>query len=110
MDRDVNLATPLTLTQVCAVLEKLQGHPVSRSTVSNYSVRAGDSEALVPPSIRAGKGRGRWDRARLYSVADVVILWWLFKLKEDGLEVRKFFRAVKWLREHMPEVLRLCDG
>src|ERR1700682_493918 len=101
----VTLNTSLTLTQVCALLEKRRGESVPRSTVSNYSVRVGEFEALVPPSKRSGHGRGRWDKSRLYSVSDVVLLWWVFTLKEQGLEVRKFFRAVAWVREHMHEGL-----
>jgi len=100
----VTLDTALSLTQVCALLQKLGHTHVSRSGISYYGSRTTEFEALVPPSKRAGTGKGRWNN-RLYSVSDVVLLHWLHQLKRQGLEVRKFYRAVNWLRDKMPQAL-----
>lgn len=99
------LDTALSLTQVCRLLEKLGGTSVSRSLVNYYGTRVGNFEALVPASKRKAEGRGRGKNMRFYSVADVVLLRWLLQLARQGLAVRKFYRAVAWLRAHMPEAL-----
>ena|ERR1700730_6133562 len=98
------LDTVLTLTQVCRLVERLEGVPVSRSLVNYYGTRIGSFEALVPAS-RKGRGRGRGTNMRLYSVVDVVLLRWLIQLARQGLEVRKFYKAVSWVRDHIPDVL-----
>jgi hypothetical protein len=99
------LDTVLNLAQVCRLLENLEGRPVSRSLVNYYGTRVGNFEALVPASKRKHEGRGRGRNMRLYSVTDVVLLRWLIQLAKHGLEVRKFYRAVSWLRDHIPEAL-----
>jgi hypothetical protein len=101
--RLATLETTLTLTQVCRLLEKL-GVSSTRSLVNYYSTRIGTFEPLVTAQ-RNGKGRGRGKNMRLYSVADVVLLRWLFQLAGQGLAVRKFYNAIVWLRKHLPEAL-----
>jgi len=99
------LDVSLSLAQVCRLLERLEGRPVSRTGVTQYAERVNDKEPLVKPSKRISEGRGRGDNERTYSAGDVVLLRWLLQLKREGLEVRRFFKAVDWLRKKLPEVL-----
>jgi len=94
----------LTLTQVCRLLERLEAGPFSRSLINYYGTRIAGFEPLVTAS-RKGGGRGSGRNTRLYSVADVVLLRWLLQLARQGLAVRKFYRAVEWLRKNMPEAI-----
>ncbi len=93
------------MSQVCRVLEKLEGVSVSRSLVDYYGKKVGEFEPLVPGKPRRGQGRGRGKNMREYSVTDVVLLRWLIQLARQGLAVRKFYKAIAWLRERMPEAL-----
>ena len=77
---------------------------MSRSLVNYYGTRVGTFEPLVTAS-RKHEGKGRGMNMRHYSVADVVLLRWLLQLARQGLAVRKFYKAVVWLREHMPEAV-----
>jgi hypothetical protein len=71
-----------------------------------YGLRVQDFRPLVVPRKRnPGKRRGNGKNAFTYSVSDVVLLRWLFELSDKGLAVRKFYSAMIWLREHMPDAL-----
>lgn len=67
---------------------------------------------LVSASGRT-KQRGRIK----YSYADIVLLSWLFRMKEEGLPVNRFRRGISYLRKRLPklhqspkDMILLTDG
>ena len=52
---------------------------------------------MLQMQSRFTKQRGR----RKYSYADVVLLSWLFRMKQEGLPVNRFRRGIAYLREFL---------
>jgi hypothetical protein len=106
MSEPITLETRVSLTRVMRLLEKLTKKRPSRSSIKYYGHRSGAFRALVvakKEGPRKGKGNGK--NTCTYSVADVVLLRWLLELTDKGLAVRKFYKAIDWLRDHIPEAL-----
>jgi hypothetical protein len=104
------LSRRLTLLQVMRLLKRLTNKSLTRSAIKYYGLRVQGFRPLVPPEKkRRGKGRGQGDNLCTYSVTDVVLLRWFVELREQGLAVRKFYRAINWLRAHIPEALNDPD-
>lgn len=100
------LRTRVSLTQVLTLLERLTRRRVSRSLIKYYGQRATPYKPLVVARKKnRGNGRGNGGNTCTYSVADVVLLRWLIELTAKGLEVRKFYKAIAWLRVHVPDAL-----
>jgi hypothetical protein len=106
MPGTTNLDTRVSLTQVMRLLEKLTKKRVSRSLIKYYGLKIEPFKPLVvAQKENPGNGRGKGKNTCTYSVTDVVMLRWLVELRRKGLAVRKFYKAIFWLREHIPEAL-----
>lgn len=106
MPKATNLRTRVSLTQVMTLLERLTGRRVSRSLIKYYGQK--DKPLVVARKKNPknpGNGRGNGGNTCTYSVTDVVLLRWLIELTAKGLEVRKFYKAIAWLRVHIPDAL-----
>ena len=98
-----------TAKDVQAILRQLTGNQEKIGlALLNYYARTD----LVAASGRT-KQRGR---AR-YSYADVVLLCWLFRMKNEGLPVNRFRRGIAYLRKRLPklyshpkDMILLTDG
>ncbi|RME60377.1 MAG: hypothetical protein D6780_03500 [Candidatus Dadabacteria bacterium] len=63
----------------------------------NYYARTN----LVPPT-----GKDEYRGRRKYSYNDLILLCWLFRMKEEGLPVNRFRRGLDYLRKHLPKLLK----
>ncbi|MDK2464140.1 MAG: MerR family transcriptional regulator [Candidatus Korarchaeota archaeon] len=75
-------------------ISQLLGIPLSR-------LHYWDKTGVVKPSIRPARGRGS---RRLYSYEDLVALEVVLQLRESGLPLQRVRRAVRFLRQHHPEL------
>lgn len=98
-----------TAKQVQAILRALTGNKEKIGlALLNYYSRTD----LVSANGRQ-KHRGRLK----YSYADVVLLSWLFRMKQEGLPVNRFRRGIAYLRKRLPrlyqnpkDMIMLTDG
>jgi hypothetical protein len=106
MPQTTSLDARITLTQVMRLLKKLTKKPVSRSSIKYYGLRIQGFRPLVKAKKEnPGNGKGNGKNTCTYSVTDVVLLRWFAELTDKGLAVRKFYSAIGWLRDHIPEAL-----
>ena len=98
-----------TAKEVQGVLRILTGNDEKIGlALLNYYARTD----LVSATGRT-KQRGRTK----YSYADIVLLSWLFRMKEEGLPVNRFRRGIAYLRKRLPklyqnpkDMILLTDG
>jgi hypothetical protein len=98
-----------TAKEVQGILRTLTGNEEKIGlALLNYYARTD----LVGATGRT-KQRGRVK----YSYADVVLLSWLFRMKEEGLPVNRFRRGIAYLRKRLPklyqspkDMILLTDG
>lgn len=98
-----------TAKEVQGILRALTGNEEKIGlALLNYYARTD----LVGATGRT-KQRGRVK----YSYADVVLLSWLFRMKEEGLPVNRFRRGIAYLRKRLPklyqspkDMILLTDG
>lgn len=98
-----------TAKEVQSILRSLTGSQEKIGlALLNYYARTD----LVGASGRT-KQRGR----AKYSYADVVLLCWLFRMKNEGLPVNRFRRGIAYLRKRLPklysqpkDMILLTDG
>lgn len=112
MDSKDNLRTlerEFSAKEVQSVLRTVTGN-VDKIGLAllNYYARTD----LVPATGRM-KQRGR----NKYSYADLVLLSWLFRMKNEGLPVNRFRRGIAYLRKRLPklyehpkDMVMLTDG
>lgn len=74
----------------------------------NYYSR---TDLVCPTGQTRQRGRSK------YSYADIVLLGWLFRLKQQGLAVNRFRRGIAYLRKRLPklhqnpkDMLLITDG
>ncbi len=98
-----------TAKQVQAILRRLTGGAEKIGlALLNYYARTN----LVPCT---GKSLNR-GRAK-YSYSDLILLCWLFRMKNEGLPVNRFRRGIDYLRKRLPrlhkqptDMVLLTDG
>lgn len=92
------LEREFTAKEVQTILRTLTGGAEKIGlALLNYYARTN----LVPTT---GKGVSR-GRAK-YSYSDVVLLCWLFRMKNEGLPVNRFRRGIDYLRKKIPNLMR----
>lgn len=95
--------------EVQAVLRTLTGNTEKIGlALLNYYSR---TDLVGPSGGTRQRGRAK------YSYADVVLLSWLFRLKQQGLAVNRFRRGIAYLRKRLPklhqnpkDMLLITDG
>ena len=103
------LEREFTAKEVQAILRRLTGGVEKIGlALLNYYARTN----LVPTTGKT-KSRGR----KKYGYPDLVLLCWLFRMKEEGLPVNRFRRGIDYLRKHLPrlhknpqDMVLLTDG
>jgi hypothetical protein len=104
------LTRRFTLKQVMRLLKTLTNRSPTRTAIKYYGLKVQGFKPLVKPQkVKPGKGRGQGDYLCTYSVTDVVLLRWFFDLREKGLSVRKFYKAIDYLYDRIPEALEDPD-
>ncbi len=95
--------------QVQAILRALTGNneKIGLALLNYYS----RTDLVCPSGGTRQRGRSK------YSYADVVLLTWLFRLKQQGLAVNRFRRGIAYLRKRLPklhqspkDMLLITDG
>lgn len=87
-----------TAKEVQAILRKLsKGHEKIGLALLNYYARTN----LVPPT-----GEGFIRQRRKYSYSDLILLCWLFRMKDEGLPVHRFRRGIDYLRKKIPSLYK----
>ncbi len=105
----LKLNRDFTAKDVQAILRKLsKGHEKIGLALLNYYARTN----LVPPT-----GEGFIRQRRKYSYSDLILLCWLFRMKDEGLPVHRFRRGIDYLRKKIPalyknprDMVLLTDG
>ena len=84
--------------QVQAILRVLTGsdEKIGLALLNYYS----RTELVSPTGVTRQRGRAK------YSYADVVLLSWLFRLKQQGLAVNRFRRGIDYLRKRLPKLYK----
>lgn len=82
--------------EVQAILRALTGNgeKIGLALLNYYS----RTELVVPMGKTRQRGRAK------YAYADVVLLSWLFRLKQQGLAVNRFRRGIAYLRKRLPKL------
>lgn len=82
--------------EVQAVLRALTGNieKIGLALLNYYS----RTELVTPSGKTRQRGRPK------YSYADIVLLCWLFRLKQQGLAVNRFRRGIAYLRKRLPKL------
>lgn len=82
--------------QVQSILRELTGsnEKIGLALLNYYS----RTDLVVPSGQTRQRGRAK------YSYADVVLLSWLFRLKQQGLAVNRFRRGIAYLRKRLPKL------
>lgn len=88
----------LRTRQVLAILKQLEGVSIGTNHLQYY-----ERTGLIRPSVAPG-GRGT-GHPRLWSLEDVILLRWMVRLRKEGLSLRRFRRALNFLRRQLPEVM-----
>lgn len=87
--------------QVCEILRKLIGERVKIGLpLINYYVKTG---IIVPTGKSSYRGKKK------FSFIDLVLFYWLFKLKQEGVQVKKFREAFDILRRKLRTVKDALD-
>lgn len=87
--------------EVCDILRKLNGDRIKIGLpLINYYVKTG----IVIPT-----GKGVYRGKRKFSFTDLVLFYWLFKLKQEGVQVKKFKEAFDILRKKLKTVKDALD-
>jgi hypothetical protein len=108
-DKITALDKEFSAKEVQGVLRALTGNTEKIGlALLNYYSR---TELVVPSGGTRQRGRSK------YSYADVVLLSWLFRLKQQGLAVNRFRRGIAYLRKRLPklhqnpkDMLLITDG
>jgi hypothetical protein len=92
------LEREFTAKEVQAILRTLTGGIEKIGlALLNYYARTN----LVPTTGKT-RNRGR----KKYSYADMLLLCWLFRMKQEGLPVNRFRRGIDYLRKHIPRLTK----
>ncbi|HMO16556.1 MAG TPA: hypothetical protein PKA63_02010 [Oligoflexia bacterium] len=82
--------------EVQGVLRTLTGNSEKIGlALLNYYSR---TDLVCPSGQTRQRGRAK------YSYADIVLLSWLFRLKQQGLAVNRFRRGIAYLRKRLPKL------
>lgn len=108
-EKVVPIEREFTAKDVQGILRVLTG---SREKIGLALLNYYSRTDLVSATGRT-KQRGR----AKYSYADIVLLSWLFRMKEEGLPVNRFRRGISYLRKRLPklhqspkDMILLTDG
>lgn len=90
------LAMEFTAKQVQSILRRLTlGQEKIGLALLNYYARTN----LVPCTGKTlNRGRAK------YSYSDLILLCWLFRMKNEGLPVNRFRRGIDYLRKRLPQL------
>lgn len=108
-DKITALEKEFSAKEVQGVLRALTGNTerIGLALLNYYS----RTDLVVPSGASRQRGRSK------YSYADVVLLSWLFRLKQQGLAVNRFRRGIAYLRKRLPklhqnpkDMLLITDG
>lgn len=82
--------------EVQAIIRALTGNgeKIGLALLNYYS----RTDLVCPTGNTRQRGRAK------YSYADVVLLGWLFRLKQQGLAVNRFRRGIAYLRKRLPRL------
>jgi hypothetical protein len=82
--------------EVQAILRVLTGNgeKIGLALLNYYS----RTELVTPSGKTRQRGRPK------YAYADIVLLSWLFRLKQQGLAVNRFRRGIAYLRKRLPKL------
>ncbi len=87
-----------TAKEMQVILRKLsKGSEKIGLALLNYYARTN----LVPPT-----GESLIRKRRKYSYSDLILLSWLFRMKDEGLPVNRFRRGIDYLRKKLPSLYK----
>lgn len=98
-----------TAKEMQSVLRTLTGNTEKIGlALLNYYSR---TDLVAPSGLSESRGRNK------YTYADLILLTWLFRMKEEGLPVNRFRRGLDYLRKRMTklfenpkDMILLTDG
>jgi hypothetical protein len=95
-DKIRHLEREYSAKEVQGVLRTLTGNSEKIGlALLNYYSR---TDLVCPSGQTRQRGRAK------YSYADIVLLSWLFRLKQQGLAVNRFRRGIAYLRKRLPKL------